>query len=161
MRSIKSKCFTLESAAHEIQRRKHEGQRIVTTNGCFDILHRGHIDYLEKARALGDALFVAINSDSSVRKLKGTSRPVIDQDARMATVAALECVDGVFAFEEDTPVAWLQKLKPHVHVKGGDYKGKELVERETIEAHGGKLVIVDLTPGFSTSSLIEKLHGQH
>ena len=132
--------------------------RLVFTNGCFDLLHPGHVDCLERARRLGDVLLVAVNTDASVRRLgKGRGRPLVDQDARARVVAALECVDWVTLFDEDTPARLIAELRPDVLVKGGDYAPDELAGAATVTAAGGRVVIVPLTPGYSTSGLVERI----
>jgi len=136
-----------------------EGKRIVFSNGCFDLLHAGHLSLLSHASKLGDVLVLAINSDASVRRLKGPERPLVPQAERAALLAALTFVDAVTIFEEDTPLAVLQTLKPHVLVKGGDYQPSEVIGRELVEAAGGQVVIVPLTPEKSTSSLVARIRG--
>ena len=136
------------------------GGRVVFTNGVFDLLHPGHIDVLAAARAAGDALVVGVNSDASVRRLKGPERPVRAEAERSFVLAALEMVDAVTIFDEDTPLELIVALKPDVIVKGGDYTPDTVVGRREVESWGGKVVIVPLTPGQSTTSIIEKLRGQ-
>lgn len=131
----------------------------MSTNGCFDLLHLGHIRYLGEARNLGDILIVGVNADSSVRKLKGDTRPIHSENTRMEQLAALECVDYVTLFSEQTPEAFLQELKPNIHVKGGDYKESDLPEAKVVRAAGGEIRIVGLVGGYSTTGLIEKLQG--
>ncbi|HEV8018939.1 MAG TPA: D-glycero-beta-D-manno-heptose 1-phosphate adenylyltransferase [Steroidobacteraceae bacterium] len=135
------------------------GKRIVLTNGCFDLLHAGHLALLGHAARLGDVLVLAINSDASVRRLKGPERPLVPQGERAALLAALTYVDAVTIFDEDTPLAVLQAVKPHVLVKGGDYRASEVVGRELVEAAGGRVEIVPLTPEKSTSSLVDRIRG--
>ena len=136
-----------------------EGKRIVLTNGCFDLLHAGHLALLSQAAKQGDVLVLAINSDASVRRLKGSERPLVPQAERAALLAALTFVDAVTIFEEDTPLAVLETVRPHVLVKGGDYQPSEVVGRELVEAAGGRVVIVPLTPERSTSSLVARIRG--
>jgi len=135
------------------------GKRIVFANGCFDLLHAGHLALLSHAAKLGDVLVLAINSDTSVRRLKGPERPLVPQAERAALLAALTFVDAVTIFEEDTPLAVLQAVRPHVLVKGGDYQPSEVVGRELVEGAGGRVVIVPLTPEKSTSSLVARIRG--
>jgi rfaE bifunctional protein nucleotidyltransferase chain/domain len=132
------------------------GDKIVFTNGCFDIVHLGHIDYLEKARALGTRLIVGINTDASVKKLKGESRPINDENARARMIAAFQFVDGVILFEEETPLNLISAVLPDVLVKGNDYSLKNIVGHEIILAHGGEVRTIELVQGYSTSHLIEK-----
>ncbi|MEK7728411.1 MAG: D-glycero-beta-D-manno-heptose 1-phosphate adenylyltransferase [candidate division KSB1 bacterium] len=131
-----------------------EKKRVVFTNGCFDILHRGHVEYLEQARAHGDLLIVGLNSDDSVRRLKGEGRPIVSQEDRATILAALRCVDFVVYFEEDTPANLIAHLQPDVLVKGADYQINEIVGRETVEAGGGEVVRIPLTPGRATRDVI-------
>jgi len=135
------------------------GRRVVFTNGCFDILHTGHISLLEQARAAGDVLVVAINSDASVKRLKGESRPVINEAERAEALLALECVDRVVVYDEDTPLATIQALRPDVLVKGADWALDKIVGRDEVEGWGGRVVRVELVPDRSTTALIEKAEG--
>lgn len=133
------------------------GKRIVFTNGCFDLLHAGHLSLLSQSAKLGDILVLAINSDASVRRLKGPERPLVPQEDRAAVLAALEYVDAVTIFDEDTPLEVLQSIRPHVLVKGGDYKLEDVVGRELMEATGGRVMLVPLTPEKSTTALVERI----
>jgi D-beta-D-heptose 7-phosphate kinase / D-beta-D-heptose 1-phosphate adenosyltransferase len=133
------------------------GKRIVFTNGCFDLLHAGHLSLLSQAAKLGDILVLGINSDASVRRLKGPERPLVPQEDRAAVLAALEFVDAVTIFDEDTPLEVLQSVRPHVLVKGGDYRLDQVVGRELMEATGGRVVLVPLTPEKSTTALVERI----
>jgi D-beta-D-heptose 7-phosphate kinase / D-beta-D-heptose 1-phosphate adenosyltransferase len=148
---------------HELAARaatwRADGKRIVFSNGCFDLLHAGHLALLSHAAKLGDVLVLAINSDASVRRLKGPERPLVPQAERAALLAALTFVDAVTIFDEDTPLTVLQAVKPHVLVKGGDYQASEVIGREMVEAAGGRVVIVPLTPEKSTSSLVARIRG--
>lgn len=132
-------------------------KRLVFTNGHFDLLHVGHLDYLEKARALGDALFVGINGDDSTTRLKGASRPLVPALERARLLAALRPVNGVIIFENDTADALIRALQPDIYVKGGDYNSKPLPERPTVESYGGQIVLIDYLPGHSTSELIARV----
>jgi len=134
--------------------------RLVFTNGCFDLLHRGHVECLQQARGMGDALLVAVNSDASVRRLgKGRGRPLVDERSRAAVVAALECVDMVTIFDEDTPRALVAELQPDVLVKGGDYSEDEVAGADAVRARGGRVEIIPLVPECSTSALVERIRG--
>jgi D-beta-D-heptose 7-phosphate kinase/D-beta-D-heptose 1-phosphate adenosyltransferase len=135
------------------------GGRVVFTNGVFDLLHPGHVRYLADARALGDALIVAINSDRSVRANKGSSRPINPQDERAELIAALRCVDAVTVFDEDTPQAVIADVQPDVLVKGADWGADNIVGREIVEARGGRVVRIELAKGFSSTRLMEKVRG--
>ena len=134
--------------------------RLVVTNGCFDLLHAGHVECLDQARRLGDALLVAINTDESVRQLdKGRGRPFVGQEARATVVAALECVDWVTFLDDKTPEALIAELQPDVLVKGGDYVEEEVAGGATVRARGGRVVIVPLKGGHSTSALVRRIRG--
>lgn len=136
-----------------------EGRRLVFTNGCFDILHIGHVRYLEAARAEGDALLVAINSDRSVRELKGEGRPVMREQERAEMLAALAAVDGVAVFDELSPRAFIAEVLPDVLVKGGDYSLEEIHGREEVEAAGGRVLSLPFVEGASTTSIIDRIKG--
>ncbi|HEX5725912.1 MAG TPA: D-glycero-beta-D-manno-heptose 1-phosphate adenylyltransferase [Longimicrobiaceae bacterium] len=135
------------------------GETLVFTNGCFDVLHRGHVEYLAAARALGDRLVVAVNSDDSVRRLKGPGRPVNSQEDRAYVLAGLEAVDLVTVFDEDTPRELIAALLPDVLVKGGDYRAEEVVGAAEVAAAGGRVVIAPLVPGRSTTAILERARG--
>jgi len=135
------------------------GKKVVFTNGCFDILHLGHIDYLEKAKRLGDVLIVGLNADVSVKRLKGPERPINDEYARARMLAALHFVDAVCLFNEDTPGELIETILPDILVKGGDYTIETIVGAETVMKNGGQVKTIDLVDGFSTTSIIEKLKG--
>ena len=152
---LRQKIYHRNELAPLLQDAKAAGKAVVTTNGCFDVLHLGHLRYLQAARELGELLVVAVNSDSSVRQLKGENRPLVPESERAEMLAGLECVDYVVIFPELTPVALLAELKPNIHVKGGDYKLEQLVEREVVEAHGGKVIVGMNVPGKSTTNLIQ------
>jgi rfaE bifunctional protein nucleotidyltransferase chain/domain len=137
--------------------RKRDGKRVVFTNGCFDLLHPGHIRTFEAARAMGDFLVIGLNSDDSVRTLKGLGRPVIPQDERAEILASLESVDAVVIFDELTPQRVIAALLPDVLVKGGDWPGNQIVGREEVEAAGGKVVLIDVVPGYSTTEILNKI----
>src|SRR5215471_13690244 len=136
---------------------KRNGKHVVFTNGCFDLLHPGHIKLLEAARALGDALVVAINSDESVRTLKGAGRPVIPEAERAEVLASLECVDAVVIFNELTPKETVAALLPDILVKGGDWPGNQIIGREEVEAAGGQVVLIDVVQGHSTTDILRKM----
>lgn len=135
------------------------GQRLVFTNGCFDLLHAGHVRLLAAARAFGDFLVVGVNSDASVRRLKGPERPVLGLEERAELLAALRAVDLVAAFEEDTPLELIRCVRPHVIVKGGDWSPDQVVGREVVEAAGGRVEIVPLAAGLSTTALLRRIRG--
>ena len=152
-----SKIYMRDDLAETISRNKNK-RKTVFTNGCFDILHIGHIELLTRAKTLGDFLVVGLNSDDSVRRLKGESRPIHPQHARALVLAALEVVDAVVIFDEDTPIETLRILRPDVHVKGGDYQIEQLPEAETVREIGGEIVIVPLVEGFSSTRALEKMN---
>jgi D-beta-D-heptose 7-phosphate kinase/D-beta-D-heptose 1-phosphate adenosyltransferase len=154
---MRQKLVTPVEALRVRERLRAEGRRLVFTNGVFDLLHSGHIRYLEQARTLGDALMVALNSDRSVRALKGETRPVITQDERAEVIGALRSVDYVTIFDDVSPRTLIAKLLPDVLVKGGDYGLDDIHGREEVEAAGGKVVSLPLTEGASTSGLIERM----
>jgi len=133
------------------------GDSIVFTNGVYDLLHRGHVEYLEEARALGDRLVVGVNSDASVRRLKGPERPILSQEDRASLVAALACVDLVVLFEDDTPLRLIEAVAPDVLCKGGDYALDQIVGREFVESRGGRVERIALREGLSTSALVERI----
>jgi rfaE bifunctional protein nucleotidyltransferase chain/domain len=133
------------------------GEQVVFTNGVFDLLHRGHVEYLEEARALGDRLVVGINSDASVRRLKGPSRPIVGESDRAGLLAALRCVDLVVKFDDDTPERLIRAVRPAVLVKGGDWSVERIVGREFVESTGGRVLNIPLREGLSTSNLVERI----
>jgi len=152
-----NKIVTRERLKEKIDHLKKEGKRIVFTNGCFDILHVGHTRYLREAKKTGDILILALNSDESVRSLKGDKRPLIPEDERGDVVASLESVDFVTIFNERTPLELIEYLKPDILVKGGDWAENEVVGRESVTAWGGKVVIIPEIKGSSTTNIIEKI----
>jgi rfaE bifunctional protein nucleotidyltransferase chain/domain len=157
----RQKIKTREEIKRIASQLKKQNKRIVTTNGVFDILHLGHIRYLEKAKKLGDILIVAVNSDSSVRKIKGPHRPLNTAKARAEALAALACVDYVTIFTGANPAAILSEIKPDIHVKGGDYKIGEIIERGVVEKNNGKVVLMPKIRGYSTTELIGKILNSH
>jgi rfaE bifunctional protein nucleotidyltransferase chain/domain len=156
MRTV-NKLVTLDQAATIATRFKSEGRTIVLTNGCFDLLHVGHIRYLEAAKKEGDVLIVALNSDESVRTLKGPSRPVMDQDERAEIISALSCVDYVLIFDESTVDGVIERLQPSVHAKGTDYTEDSVPERETLARIGGRVAIVGDPKDHSTKDFLKKI----
>ena len=152
-----SAILTLEQAIVRFASEKRNGRRVVFTNGCFDLMHPGHIRILEEARALGDALIVGLNSDASVRSLKGAGRPLIPESERAEILAALECVDAVVIFNEPTPREIISRLLPDILVKGGDWAGDQIIGREEVEAAGGRVVSIPVVPGYSTTNILQKM----
>ncbi|BDA78939.1 glycerol-3-phosphate cytidylyltransferase [Leptospira kobayashii] len=140
----------------EEKRLSLEGKKIVFTNGCFDILHPGHVEYLSRARDLGDLLWLGLNSDLSVQKLKGPTRPINSLEDRAKVLAGLACIDLISSFEEETPLHLIQKIRPSIHTKGGDYLAEKLPEYGLVKSLGGEVVILPFLPGKSTTSILEK-----
>ncbi|MFW5748858.1 MAG: adenylyltransferase/cytidyltransferase family protein [Chloroflexota bacterium] len=149
--------LTREAAIARREALRDQGQTLVFTNGHFDLLHVGHLDYLEKARALGDALFVGLNGDESTARLKGAGRPLVPAVERARLLAALLPVSAVVIFEADTAHSLIDILRPDIYVKGGDYANKPLPERAAVEAYGGRVALIDYLPDHSTSALIARI----
>ncbi|MCM8780359.1 MAG: D-glycero-beta-D-manno-heptose 1-phosphate adenylyltransferase [Candidatus Omnitrophica bacterium] len=163
MRVSRTKSFSdlkiksLKELKSIILRLKEQGKRIVFTNGCFDLLHYGHIRYLEEAKNKGDILVVAINSDSSVRRLKGAPRPLVKEDDRARILAGLESIDYVIIFKEDTPISVIRELKPDVLIKGSDWQLRDIVGADFVKSYGGEVLRIRLIPNRSTTNLIKKI----
>ena len=151
------KVLSLDEATGHREKLKKEGTKVVFTNGCFDILHAGHVSCLIEARKLGGALFVGLNSDASVKRLKGSERPIFPESERAEILASLEAVDAVVIFEEDTPLETIKKLVPDILVKGGDWGIGDIVGKDIVEGNGGKVVSLKYIEGSSTSKIIEKI----
>ena len=151
-----SKIKTINELKDIVENLKKENKKIVTTNGVFDILHIGHIRYLQEAKKLGDVLIVAINSDNSVKKIKDPKRPLNNENNRAEALASLECVDYITTFSEENPIMFLEAIKSDIHVKGGDYKIDKIIEKDTVEKNNGKLVLIPEVKGYSTTALIKK-----
>jgi rfaE bifunctional protein nucleotidyltransferase chain/domain len=151
--------LTLDELILHFGREKRNGKRVVFTNGCFDVLHPGHVRSLEAARGLGDCLIVGLNGDESVRALKGPGRPVIPASERAEILASLECVDAVVVFEDLTPQKVIASLLPDVLVKGADWPGNQIVGREEVEGAGGKVVLVEVFQGYSTTEILKRIRG--
>ena len=154
---MKEKIRKREDLQRMIEDLKTKGKRIVFTNGCFDLLHVGHIRYLEEAKSLGDILVVGVNSDRSVRSLKGSNRPILPEEERAEILSGLECVSYITIFDEPTPLELISTLQPHVLVKGGDWTKESTVGKEVVERSGGEVVILPFVEGSSTSDLIETI----
>jgi D-beta-D-heptose 7-phosphate kinase/D-beta-D-heptose 1-phosphate adenosyltransferase len=155
--NIKSKIVSLEELKRLIDCDRKAGKRIVSTSGCFDIIHAGHVMYLEEARQRGDRLVVLLNSDSSVRGLKGDSRPIVPENERAIVVAGLASVDYVCIFSDQTPCGIISEIQPDVVVKGGDYVGKRIPEMDTVEVYGGRVEYVNIVDGCSTTNIVKKI----
>jgi D-beta-D-heptose 7-phosphate kinase/D-beta-D-heptose 1-phosphate adenosyltransferase len=140
-----------------ISQLRGQGKKIVFTNGCYDLLHVGHIKLLQRARSLGDVLVVGLNSDESVRSLKGPTRPLVGEKERAHVMAALDCVDIITVFPEETPMRLIEQIRPDVLVKGGDYEMHEVVGRDFVESHGGRVELVPIVEGFSTSDIVKRI----
>jgi rfaE bifunctional protein nucleotidyltransferase chain/domain len=157
---VSGEILTLHEAILRFRRGKRNGRRVVFTNGCFDLLHPGHVELLEKARKLGDALIVAVNCDAVVRQLKGKGRPIWPAEKRAEVLASFECVDAVIIFDEPTPREVISALLPDVLVKGGDWPLDKIVGREEVEACGGKVISIPIVSGYSTTGVISKIRMQ-
>ena len=157
MQASENKILTREQAILVRNRLKELGIKTVFTNGCFDLLHRGHVTYLQKAREQGDVLFLGLNTDASVQRLKGPSRPILPLEDRAGVLAALECIDHIIPFDEDTPRELIAALLPDVLIKGGDYNVQDIVGREEVENAGGMVTTIPLVEGRSTTATIEKM----
>ena len=158
-RSARSKLLSRRAAREAARRARRNGETVVFTNGCFDLLHVGHVRSLERARRQGDRLLVAVNSDASVRRQKGRGRPIVPARRRAEVLAALECVDWVVVFGEDTPLALIRSVRPDVLAKGGDWRLEEIVGRAEVQSWGGRVVRIPVVPGSRTTALVERIRG--
>ncbi len=154
---VSSKILSGDALQKALNTWRFQEKKIVFTNGCFDLLHYGHIDYLSKARDLGDVLIVGLNTDSSVKCLKGNSRPIQDENSRAHILASLEFIDAVVLFDEDTPYNLISLVRPDVLVKGSDYKPEQIVGYDILQTYHGEVKTIDFVPGYSTSSIEEKI----
>ncbi len=157
LNKINSKIFSLDDLKNQVNAWKQAGEEVVFTNGCFDIIHRGHIEVLAQTADLGDRLIVGLNSDSSIQKLKGEDRPIIDEQARAILLAALSFVDAVILFTEETPINLISTLLPDLLAKGGDYEIETIVGHEIIQNNGGKVILVPFVDGFSSTTILDKI----
>lgn len=155
LEKIYDKILNRESLEEKLNLWRKEGKTIVFSNGCFDILHRGHVEYLSKAADLGDILIIGLNTDASVKRIKGPSRPVNDEKARAVVLAALEFVDAIMFFDEDTPYNLIKNVQPDVLVKGKDYKAEDIVGYDIVTNKGGKVETIELVEGFSTTNILK------
>jgi len=151
------KIVNLQEAKTQVNNWKSAGKRVVFTNGCFDLIHLGHVDYLEKARMLGDKLVIGLNTDDSVSRFKGPERPLQDQVSRARVLAAMQFVDLVVFFNEDTPLNLISELIPDILVKGSDYLAENIVGADVVKKNGGEVKTIDFIPGYSTSRIVEKI----
>ncbi len=154
---LTSKIFNLKSLFDQLQDWRTKDKKIIFTNGCFDILHRGHIDYLSKAADKGDVLIIGVNSDSSVKRIKGSNRPVTDEKSRSQILASLFFVDAIILFDEETPYELIKFIQPDILVKGRDYKVEEIVGYDILKAGGGGIETIDFLVGYSTTQIINKI----
>jgi rfaE bifunctional protein nucleotidyltransferase chain/domain len=154
---MESRIYDWESIKRMKEIWRFLGKRTVFTNGCFDILHLGHIEYLSKAADQGDILIVGLNTDASVKRIKGGGRPINNEKARALTLAALKFVDAVVLFDQDTPIDIIRLVEPDVLVKGSDYREETIVGADVVKARGGEVITIELVPGFSTSGIIDKI----
>jgi len=157
MRNFEEKIKTRAEIKRIAKKLKSEGKKIVTTNGCFDIMHAGHAESFEKAKSFGDVLIVGLNSDKSVKENKGDLRPIIDEKNRAKMVAALEAVDYVVLFDEKEPTKLIEQIKPDIHIKGADRKMSEIIEKDAVEKNGGKVILIPFKTDISTTKIIEKI----
>ena len=157
MKGMNNKIIERANLATSIADCKKDRAKIVFTNGCFDILHLGHIDYLSKAASFGDVLIIGLNTDESVKKLKGNGRPINDENSRAQILGALEFVDGVVLFNEETPISLIEAITPDILTKGGDYDAEDVVGYDHVITSGGEVRIIKFLPGYSTSSIIQKI----
>jgi rfaE bifunctional protein nucleotidyltransferase chain/domain len=156
--SILAKIHTSnQTLAQLVKQWQIEGKKVVFTNGCFDLLHRGHVDYLAKAADCGNKLIIGVNTDASVSTLKGPNRPIQDQQSRLQILASLQCVDAVILFDEQTPYNLIKTIEPDVLVKGSDYEPQNIVGYDVVKAKGGEVKTIDFIPGFSTSAIERKI----
>ena len=151
------KIKTFQEASAQVKGWQHEGHHVVFTNGCFDIIHLGHVDYLEKARMLGDKLVIGLNSDDSVSRFKGPERPLQDQTSRARILASMQFVDLIVFFNEDTPLNLISEIKPNILVKGSDYLAENIVGADVVKKNGGVVKTIDFVPGYSTTRIVEKI----
>lgn len=157
LNKINSKIFTLEDLKVQVDSWKKSGEKVVFTNGCFDVVHRGHIEVLARTADLGSKLIIGLNSDSSIKDLKGANRPIINEGSRAILLAALSFVDAIVLFSEDTPINLISTLLPDVLAKGGDYEIETIVGHKVVQKNGGKVILVPFVDGFSSTNIIEKI----
>ena len=157
LKKIKNKIFSIENLITQVNTWKQSNQKIVFTNGCFDIIHKGHIEVLARTADLGDKLIIGLNSDNSIQKLKGEKRPIIDENSRIILLAALDFVDAIILFSEETPLNLITTIKPDILAKGGDYKIDTIVGHEIVKENGGDVIIIPFVDGFSSTNIINKI----
>jgi rfaE bifunctional protein nucleotidyltransferase chain/domain len=157
LKTLNSKIYNLDALTSQVEQWKMGGNKVVFTNGCFDIIHRGHIEVLARTADLGDKLIIGLNSDKSIQKLKGKDRPIIDEQSRAILLAAFSFVDAIVLFSEDTPLKLISTLVPDVLAKGGDYEIETIVGHEIVQQNGGKVKLVPFVDGFSSTTIIDKI----
>ena len=157
MPTINQKIKTLKELIPIVETLKSQNKKIITTNGVFDILHLGHVKYLEEAKKLGDVLIVGVNTDKSVKQNKGAKRPINSEKSRLGVLAGLESINYVFLFNEKDPRIWIEKIKPDVHAKAGDYKLSQIIEKGIVEKNNGKIILIPMIKNYSTTKLIDKI----
>ena len=157
LKNINSKVSNLDALTSQVEQWKMAGKKVVFTNGCFDIIHRGHIEVLARTADLGDKLIIGLNSDQSIQKIKGKGRPIIDEKSRAILLAALSFVDAIILFSEDTPLKLISALLPDVLAKGGDYEIETIVGHEIVQQNGGEVKLVPFLDGFSSTKIIDKI----
>ena len=157
LKNIQSKIYSLSDLKIQSDKWKENGEKIVFTNGCFDLVHRGHVEVLANTADLGDRLIIGLNSDSSIKDLKGENRPIIDETSRAILLASLQFVDAIVFFSEETPITLIKTIVPNILAKGGDYKIEDIVGNEIVIQNGGEVKTIPLTDGFSTTNIVEKI----
>ena len=160
LNKLQSKIYILDQLIDKVSNWKDQNKKIVFTNGCFDLIHLGHVEVLARSSDLGDKLIVAINSDESIAKIKGTNRPIIEEESRVKQIAALDFVDAVILFKQDTPINIIASITPNFITKGGDYKISDVVGYEIVQKNNGEVVIIPLTQGYSTTSILDKIKNE-
>ena len=157
LQNITSKIYSLSDLKIQSDKWKENGEKIVFTNGCFDLVHRGHVEVLANTADLGDRLIIGLNSDVSIQKIKGKNRPIIDENSRAILLASLQFVDAIVLFSEDTPKQLIETIEPNVLAKGGDYKVEEIAGHEVVLQNGGEVILVPFIDGFSTTNIVDKI----
>ena len=160
LNKLKAKIFNIKDLSQMLKEWRSDGNKIIFTNGCFDLIHLGHLEILARSADLGDKLIVGINSDMSIKKIKGNSRPIIQEDSRAKQLAAIEFIDAVILFNEDTPYDLISFINPDIITKGGDYKKNDVIGNELMNKKAGEVVIIPLTQGYSTTSILEKIKNE-
>ena len=157
LKKINNKIFDLQLLMKKIEKWKSENKKIVFTNGCFDLIHLGHIEVIARSADLGDILIIGVNTDNSIKRLKGENRPIVEEISRAKQLAALEFVDAVVFFDEDTPIDLIKMIKPNLITKGGDYNSDQVIGNDIVAQNNGEIIIIPLTQGYSTTSILEKI----